>query len=72
MKILETAACADIDIDRAKARAEEFGVPKASSVAELLSDPEIEIVVNLTTPQAHAEVSLAALAADAGLLQQVS
>ena len=30
-------------------------------VEELLSDPEIQIVLNLTTPEAHAEVSLAAL-----------
>jgi predicted dehydrogenase len=63
MKILNPVACADIDIDRARARAREFNIPRACSVAELLADPDIEIVVNLTTPQAHAEVSLAALAA---------
>jgi predicted dehydrogenase len=61
--LLETAACADIDLARAKARAEEFGVPVACTVEELLADPDIRIVVNLTTPQAHAEVSLAAIAA---------
>ncbi|MBC7234587.1 MAG: Gfo/Idh/MocA family oxidoreductase [Chloroflexi bacterium] len=62
-RILEAWACADLDPARAKARAEEFGVPRACSVEELLADPEIQIVVNLTTPQAHAEVSLAAIAA---------
>ena len=62
-RILEAAACADIDPDRAVARAKEFGVPKACSVAELLADPGIQIVANLTTPQAHKEVSLAAIAA---------
>src|SRR5690606_23094174 len=30
---------------------------------ELLADPDIEIVLNLTIPQAHAEISLAALEA---------
>jgi len=62
-KILEVAACADLIPERAEAKAKEFNVPKACSVEELLSDPEIEIVVNLTIPKAHAEVSLAALEA---------
>src|SRR5688572_10920354 len=59
--ILEVAACADLDIERAKARAAEFNVPKAYTVEELLSDPEIKIVINLTIPKAHAEVCLKAL-----------
>jgi predicted dehydrogenase len=58
---LEIAACADLDLDRARAKAEEFKIPKACTVKELLADPEIEIVVNLTIPRAHAEVALAAL-----------
>ncbi|MBI2502374.1 MAG: Gfo/Idh/MocA family oxidoreductase [Candidatus Latescibacteria bacterium] len=61
--ILEVAACADLLPERAKARAEEFGVPRACAVEELLKDPEIQIVVNLTIPRAHAEVGLAALEA---------
>ena len=60
---LEIAACADLDLARAKAKAEEFKIPKAYSVKEMLADREIEIVVNLTTPKAHAEVALAALSA---------
>lgn len=62
-EILEIAACADIDMARARAKAEEFAVPRACSVAEILADAEIEIIVNLTIPQAHAEVALAAIAA---------
>lgn len=62
--ILEIAACADIDLGKAEARAAEFDVPRACSVEELLADPEIQIAVNLTIPQAHAEVSLTAI--DAG------
>ncbi len=62
-KNLKIEACADLDLDRAKAKAEEFKIPKAYSVKEMLADPEIEIVVNLTIPKAHAEVALAALAA---------
>jgi predicted dehydrogenase len=57
-------ACADLVLERAKERAAEFGVPRACSPEELLSDPEVELVVNLTIAAAHAEVTLAAL--DAG------
>ena len=52
--ILEVVACADIDPSRAQARAEEFGVARACSVDQLLGDPEIQIVVNLTVPRASA------------------
>src|SRR5260370_4117711 len=51
--ILDIAACADLDLDRAKAKAEEHGVPKACTVQELLADPEIRIMVNLTIPNPH-------------------
>jgi predicted dehydrogenase len=61
--ILNIVACADIDLARAQAQAEKYGVPKACSPAELLADPSIEVVVNLTVPGAHAEVALAALEA---------
>ncbi len=61
--ILQVVACADIDIERARSQAEKYGVPKACTVEELLSDPEVEIVVNLTIPNAHAEVALQAIAA---------
>ena len=61
--ILDIVACADLIPERATAKAAEYSVPKACSVKELLADPEIEIVVNLTIPKAHAEVGLAALEA---------
>lgn len=54
---------ADLDADRAAARAAEFGVPSSGSVAELLARDDIEIVVNLTIPAAHVPVALDALAA---------
>ena len=59
----QIVACADMLLDRAKAKAEEHGVPKALTVEQLLADPDVEIVLNLTIPTAHAEVAIAALEA---------
>jgi predicted dehydrogenase len=61
---VEVVACADLMLERAQARAAEYGVPKACLPDELLADPDVELVVNLTIPKAHAEVALAAV--DAG------
>ena len=59
---LEIVACADIDVERALAKGAEYGV-RGCSVEELLADPEIELVINLTIPKAHAPVNLKALEA---------
>jgi predicted dehydrogenase len=58
--ILEMVACADIDTSRAEAKATEYNI-QALPVAELLAHSEIEIIVNLTIPAAHAEVAQAAI-----------
>ena len=55
-KGIKVIACADINPAAAEARASEFGV-KAQTIAELLANPEIDIVVNLTIPDAHFPVS---------------
>lgn len=54
---------ADLDEAAAASRAAEFGVPASGGVDAVLADLEVEIVVNLTVPAAHAEVALAAIAA---------
>jgi len=59
---MDIVACADLDVERAKAKAAEHGV-KGYSVEEMLNDPEIELIINLTVPQAHANVCLQALEA---------
>lgn len=61
--ILNIVACADIELARAEAQAAKYGIPRACSVAELLADPTIELVINLTIPAAHGDVALAALEA---------
>ncbi|GEM49725.1 Gfo/Idh/MocA family protein [Deinococcus cellulosilyticus] len=56
-------AIADLNLDRARAQAEKYGVPHVLTVDELLAHPEIEAVVNLTIPAAHAEIALRAVRA---------
>ena len=59
---LEVRACADINMAAAEARAAEFGV-KAQPVDALLANPDVDVVINLTIPDAHYPVSTAALEA---------
>lgn len=61
--ILDVRGVADMNMDAAQARGTEFGHP-AVTVDQLLADPTVEIVVNLTIPQAHCAVAMLAL--DAG------
>ena len=56
----EIRAIADLDLAAARARAAEFGV-RAESVERMLAADDIDIVVNLTIPAAHFEVSAKAL-----------
>ncbi|HET8628683.1 MAG TPA: Gfo/Idh/MocA family oxidoreductase [Thermomicrobiales bacterium] len=60
---VEVVACADLILERAREQAAAYSVPKACGVEELLADPAIQLAVNLTIPQAHAAVALAALEA---------
>ena len=60
---LDVRVVADLRPDAAREQAEKFGVPAWGSVERLLADPDVELVVNLTVPAAHAEVAEAALAA---------
>ncbi len=57
---LEITACASRTMASARAKAEANGVAAVTD-DELLADPEIQIVLNLTTPQAHTEINLKAL-----------
>jgi predicted dehydrogenase len=61
-EILEVVACADMDMARAQARADEFGL-RALTVDDLIASQDVDIIVNLTIPAAHAEVSLMAIEA---------
>jgi predicted dehydrogenase len=60
---VKVLAIADLIEERARAQAQEYGVPKWGGVDVVLGDPDIEIVVNLTIPAVHVEVSEAIVAA---------
>ncbi|EAR50587.1 hypothetical protein OG2516_12086 [Oceanicola granulosus HTCC2516] len=55
-KALQMRAVADINMDAARARAEEFGV-EALTVEELLARDDIDVVVNLTIPAVHYQIT---------------
>lgn len=68
--VLEIVACADLDLQRAQTQAEQFNIPRAAEVAEVLADPEIELLINLTIPAAHGTVGIAAIRAGKSLYNE--
>ena len=62
-KNVEIVATMDLIKERAEARAKQFNIPKVHDVDAFYNDPEIELVVNLTTPQSHYEVDIRSLEA---------
>ena len=56
-EMVRVRSVADQHMESAQARSAEYGV-QAVTVDQLLADPEIQIVINLTVPLAHAQVSL--------------
>ena len=63
LRSFDVVACTDLIRERSKARAEEYGVPRVCSPDEIYGDPEIEMILNLTTPDAHYEVARRAIEA---------
>lgn len=55
-KGLEVRAVADVNMEAAQARAAEFNV-KAQSVDDLLANKDVDVVINLTIPDAHYAVT---------------
>lgn len=60
---LEIGACADLETDRAEAKADQYGATVVRT-EELLTDSEIDVVVILTPPSTHGELLMRALEND--------
>jgi predicted dehydrogenase len=62
-EILEVVSCCDLFAERSRARSEEFPGVAACGIDDILGDDEVDVVLNITWPKAHAEVGVAALKA---------
>ena len=51
----------DRDATRAEHLATSYGVPRYSELADVLDDSRVELILNLTSPRSHYEISKAAL-----------
>lgn len=60
---LDVTAVADLDQNRAQTQAANYGVTKVLTTEALIADPDVEVMLNLTPPAAHFEVTKAAIAA---------
>lgn len=60
---IDVVAVGDLVPERARAKAEEFSVRAWGTAADVLANPEVDLVVNLTIPAVHVAVSRAALEA---------
>jgi len=56
-------ACADLDVARAKEKVAEYPSVRVSTLEDMLADAEVELIVNLTTPQGHYPIAMAAVQA---------
>ena len=60
---IEIVAVADIDLAKATIQAAAFDIPETCTVEEILADPTIDLILNLTIPEAHGSVAMAAIEA---------
>jgi len=60
---LRLVAVADLDPDRAREAVRPYPGVDVLTVAELVTDPRVDVVLNLTIPAAHTEIALQAIAA---------
>ncbi|MGC5172161.1 Gfo/Idh/MocA family protein [Microbacterium sp. DT81.1] len=60
---VDVVVIGDLNPERARAKAEMHAVPRWGTAKDVLADPDVQVVVNLTIPAAHVEVSTAAIAA---------
>ncbi|MGB1156148.1 MAG: Gfo/Idh/MocA family protein [Alphaproteobacteria bacterium] len=58
---LDIVACGSLNRAESEAKAAQFNVPSVLSPDDILDHPDIDAVLNLTIPAAHAEISLRAL-----------
>lgn len=58
---VDVVACGSLNMDESRAKAAEHGIARVMTPDAIIADPDIDAVLNLTIPAAHAGVSMAAL-----------
>jgi len=62
--IVNVVACAGRNLEKARAKAKQHGIAKAYATSrELIEDADIDIILNLTIPEVHAQLTMEALQA---------
>ena len=59
-QVIKLVACTDLNEERMRQQAKKYHL-QAGSWQEILENPEIEMVINLTNPKAHYQITRAAL-----------
>jgi len=59
----EITSLGDIVVEKAEKRAEQYGIASYGDPDSVYGDPNVDLIINLTVPNAHEEVSLRALEA---------
>jgi predicted dehydrogenase len=62
-KRVKLTAVADVIADRAKKAADDYHIKAYSSCEELVNNPDVDMVLNLTQPRYHHEIAMAAVKA---------
>lgn len=60
---LEVLILGDLNTEVAAAQAEKYGIPASGTAQDVLDHPGVQVVVNLTIPAVHTEISSQAIAA---------
>ncbi|MBT4526588.1 MAG: Gfo/Idh/MocA family oxidoreductase [Deltaproteobacteria bacterium] len=62
-EVIDIVACASLDLEESRQKAKQYNIAKVCQPDELIQDPDIDCILNLTIPAVHAEISMAALEA---------
>src|ERR1700744_4205761 len=60
---LRVVGVSDLDFARAEATAAKYELERAIPLDRVFDDPEVDLILNLTTPESHASIALRALEA---------
>jgi predicted dehydrogenase len=70
LDFVDLVVCADLDAERSAKLAENHGIPETGSLDDVLARDDLDIVLNLTPPLAHAEVTGAAIASGTSVFSE--